>query len=348
MNLYELKLIKGGRGVFKISVVKDGAVEGDTVLFNKEIPENEVLVFNNEEKQIFYSIVMRPNKMIPRKNINGSPANVFYTKETVEEAAINYWRNKGNIETNLNHSEETNAQGIFPFESWIVRDPETDKSKDLGLQTFAGDWVAGYKVDSPELWNDYIKTGKLDGLSIEAMHHKYELIPNIKMEKQEKKKSFLDELMELVSMKKEIDSKVPVAKHAEHEDPKDKTPEEIKEEAIVKAKEEDEAAAMKAKQAADDMPDDKKADAPAADAPAADAEPTDKEKVYLEQIATLEKEIADLKAKQVESDTALETMKKQTPAAKKISNLPPAEKSVPYEQMSNFQKAKFNRENSRY
>jgi hypothetical protein len=344
MKTYELKLIKGGRGVFKISVVKDGAVEGDTVLFNKEIPENEILVFNNEEKQIFYSIVMRPNKIIPRNNVNGEPAKIFYSKETVEEAAVNYWRNKGNVETNINHSEDVNVQGIFPFESWIVNDPETDKSKNIGLQTFAGDWVAGYKVDSPEIWNDYIKTGKLDGLSIEAMHHKYELIPEIKMEKQvekkEDKKSFWDELLEFVNMSKEKHSKedkAPAEKHAV-----EPTPEEIAAEAAAKAAEADTTAVDDAEKAAEEIP-------PAAPAaPKEDAEPSEQEKIYLDKIASLEKEVADLKAKQIESETALETMKKETPAAKKITNLPPVEKSIPYEEMTNFQKAKFNKEHSKY
>jgi flagellar biosynthesis GTPase FlhF len=349
MKTYELKLIKGGRGVFKISVVKDGAVEGGIVKFSEEHPEKEILVFNNEEKQIFYSIVMRPNKYIFRKDINGEPARTFYTKETVEEAAVNYWRNHGNTETNINHSEDVNVQGIFPFESWLVQDPETDKSKSIGLQTFAGDWVAGYKVDSKEIWDDYIKTGKLDGLSIEAMHHKYELIPDLKMEKQkekkEDKKSFWDELLEFVNMKKEQHSKdepapaEPAEKKVEkHVD--EKTPEEIAAEAEAKAKEADDAAAADAEKAAAE---------PAEPAePPTPAEPTEQEQIYLDKIAALEKEIADLKAKQIETDTALETMKKQTPAAKKISGLPPAEKAIPYEEMTRFQKLKFNRENSRY
>jgi hypothetical protein len=342
MDRYELKFIKGGRGVFKISVVKDGAVEGDTVLFNKEDLKDEVLVFNNEEKQIFYSIVMRPNKMIPRKNINGAPAEIFYTKETVEAAAVNYWRHKGNSETNINHSEEVNAEGIFPFESWIVGDPETDKSKTIGLKTYEGDWVAGYKVDSPEIWNDYIKTGKLDGLSIEATNHKYELIPNIEMDKKEVKTSIWDKISELVKHGKESDSN-----YEEHED---KTPEEIEAEAVVKAKEEDEAAAMKAKQAAHEMPDDKEKQA--------EHVPTDGETpsdgahegaaAHMERIAELEQEVADLKADKVKSETALETMKRQTPGAQKITNLPPAQKAVPYAEMTNFQKLKFNKENARY
>lgn len=346
MKTYELKLLKGGRGVFKISVVKDGAVEADIVKFSEEAPDAEKLVFNNEEKQIFYSVVMRPNKMIFRKDINGEPAQTFYSKETVEEAAVNYWRNKGNVETNINHSEETNVQGIFPFESWIVQDPETDKTKSLGLEVFSGDWVAGYKVDSREIWDDYIKTGKLNGLSIEAMHHKYELIPEITMTKNEEKKeeqkdtkkSFWDELLEFVNMSKE--------KHAA-DAPKEKTPEEIAEEAKAKAAEAADDKAEAADDKAEDMKDDDAADA-ADDAPDADAKAKEQETIYLEKIAALEKEIADLKAKQIENDATLEKMKKQTPAAKQISKFPPAEKVKSYDEMTNFEKVKFNRENKKF
>lgn len=157
------------------------------------------------------------------------------------------------------------------------------------------------------------------------------------VEKKEDKKSFWDELLEFVNMSKEKHSKedkAPAEKHAV-----EPTPEEIAAEAAAKAVEADAAAAADAEKAAEETP-------PAA--PKEDAEPSEQEKIYLDKIASLEKEVADLKAKQIESETALETMKKETPAAKKITNLPPVEKSISYEEMTNFQKAKFNKEHSKY
>lgn len=322
MKTYELKLIKGGKGVFRVSVVKDGAVEADIVKFSKE--ENDVLTFADEDKQIIYSVAMRPNKLIYRKDINGEPANVFYTEETVEEAQINYFRNKGNTETNINHSEHVNAQGIFPFESWVVKDPESDKSKSLGLQTFKGDWVMGYKVDNDSIWNDYIKTGKLDGLSIEATHIKHELIPDFEMTKdeqkiQEEEKSFWEKLFGF--------SKQKVESFQEEDEPKEEEPVEVPAEMAEKEPKTEEVPVEEPKKEEPDTS-------------------WEEEKSVLEaKIANLEEENAKLKAEKVEAETKLETMSKQIPSAKPIKNTPPTQKTKSYAEMSNFEKLKFNREN---
>lgn len=184
MKRYELKLIDGGKGVFKVSVVKDPAIEQNLVYFSKE--KEEVTMFADEEKKVIYSVVMRPNMDIFRKNINGEPANVYYTKETVEKAQINYFRQNGNSKTNINHSEIADADGIFPFESWIVLDAKTDRAAKIGLDVQDGDWVMGLKVDNDELWTEHIKTGKLDGFSVEATNINYELKEDIKMNSEKK------------------------------------------------------------------------------------------------------------------------------------------------------------------
>ena len=187
MKRYELKLVEGGLGVFKVSVVKDPAIEQTLVHFSAE--KEEVSYFTDQEKKVIYSVVMRPNMDIFRKNVNGEPANVYYTEETVEQAQINYFRQNGNKATNINHSELADAEGIFPFESWIVADPETDRASNFGLDVQKGDWVMGLKVDNDELWEEHIKTGKLDGFSVEATNINYELKEDVTMKKDEKKES---------------------------------------------------------------------------------------------------------------------------------------------------------------
>lgn len=71
-----------------------------------------------------------------------------------------------------------------------------------------------------------------------------------------------------------------------------------------------------------------------------------------EQVALLQEKLAKIEAEKVKSETDLVTMKadfekfkNETPAVASIKNVPPPEASVPYEQMSNFQKLKFNKEN---
>lgn len=206
MKRYELKLVEGGKGVFKVSVVKDPAIESTLVHFSAEKEEKHF--FTDEEKKVIYSVVMRPNMDIFRKDINGEPANVYYTSETVEQAQINYFRNNGNSATNINHSDIADAEGIFPFESWIVSDSKTDRAVNFGLDVQEGDWVMGFKVDNDELWSEHIKTGKLDGFSVEATNINYELKEEVQMSKDKKgeepkKKSIWEQMDEWFKARKE-------------------------------------------------------------------------------------------------------------------------------------------------
>lgn len=310
MNRYELKLKEGGKGVFKVSVVKDPAIESNLVYFSKEA----VTVFKDEEKRVIYSVVMRPDLDIFRSNIDGAPANVYYTKETVEEAQINYFRNNGNSATNINHSDVADAKGIFPFESWIVKDAKTDRANNFGLEVKEGDWVMGLKVDNDELWEEHIKTGKLDGLSVEATNINYELKQDEKMSKEtieEPKKTLLEKLDDLLSTFKKQE-KVEFT-----EDTKESTKEAPKSnDEVSKLKEEittlkAELASLKAKET---------------------ESKTDLEKM------TSEKEALEVK---------LTELSKVTPAAEFVKDLPKVEKKE-YKDMSNYEKVLFNRENSRY
>ena len=53
-------------------------------------------------------------------------------------------------------------------ESWIVDNPELDKSKHYGLNVPKGTWMVSMKVDNDNIWNEFVKTGKVKGFSIEG------------------------------------------------------------------------------------------------------------------------------------------------------------------------------------
>lgn len=169
MKVYELSFNEEENVISRVSPVDVPAVGTGTVFFNNEIENN--VVFGSDEKKVFYSIAMRPNTLIFRKNVSPvigvvEPAQVFYSNETVEKIQQSYFKNNRNSETNINHEQE-NTSGIYPFESWIVQNKDMDKTKHLGLDVNVGDWVMGYKVESPEIWKK-VKNKEIDGLSIEA------------------------------------------------------------------------------------------------------------------------------------------------------------------------------------
>lgn len=66
--------------------------------------------------------------------------------------------------TDINHSTEPSEENTL-VESWIVEDPEMDKSRAIGFNPSKGDWYVSYKINNKETWK-MIKEGKLNGFSI--------------------------------------------------------------------------------------------------------------------------------------------------------------------------------------
>jgi len=324
MKVYELDFRDDMPGVFRVSVVKDPAVEATLLHFNKE--QEKPMFFTNEEKRVVYSVAMRPNKLIPRSNINGEPANVYYTAETVERLQQNYFKNNGNISTNINH-EQQDAEGIYMFESWVVKNPEKDKATELGLEVMQGDWVMAHKVDNDSIWEE-IKKGNIDGLSVE-MYVGYKEDNNfnkVEMTKEEKTPE------NFWGMCKAFFA---------GEAPKEKTPEEIAAE---------EEAKKKAEMADEPAPPAKEVKTPDQELEEANAKIAELEK----ENSDLKEKLAKIEAEKVKSETDLEVMKAdfqkfkdEKPAVEAIKNVPKEVKKS-YEEMSNYEKLKFNKENNRY
>jgi hypothetical protein len=180
MKRYELKYTKGETGVFRMSTVESPAIGATLVMFDDE---SKLLEFADDEKQIIYSVAMRPNILIPRKNINGELAMVFYTEETVSDLQQNFFKNNSHNGATINHDKNI-RNDIYAFESWIVSDPEKDKATLLGMAVEKGDWVLGQKVDNPEVWQK-IKNKELQGFSIEAYLEPILTNTNVEMTKEE-------------------------------------------------------------------------------------------------------------------------------------------------------------------
>jgi len=297
MKRYELKYTKGETGVFRMSTVESPAIGATLVMFDDE---SKLLEFADDEKQIIYSVAMRPNINIPRKNINGEPAMVFYTEETVSELQQNFFKNNSHNGATINHDKNI-RNDIYAFESWIVQDPEKDKATLLGMSVEKGDWVLGQKVDNPEVWQK-IKNKELQGFSIEA---------------------YLEPILTNTTTEmtvEEVDARIKLAFQTEAE---------------AKLKEEEDAKAKLAM--AEVAP-------PATEEPKAD--PVDVEALKTK-ISELETENNDLKAKlaeyelkEVDMSKQLTEMKSEIEKGLKPQTTAPTKK---YEEMSNAEKAKFNR-----
>ena len=202
-------------GVFGISLVENPAMEG---LFIALSEQTEVIKFAqvDKEQRILMGLVLEPNKPIYR-NQNGEEFNIVFNEDTIKELSHNFFRAGYQKNSTIEHDSKIN--GVTFVESWIVEDSNNDKSNVFGFSYPKGSWVATMKVDSNDIWNDFVKTGKVKGFSVDAMVNLKEI--NLKTEvKMADEKSLIEHL-------KELPAKIALALNPEKEK-KVETVEEVK------------------------------------------------------------------------------------------------------------------------
>ena len=149
-------------GIEAISVVENPAIEEDFIALKKQQVQ---LAEVDKEKRILMGAALVPNKKIYRTN-GEDEYNIFFSEDTVRKASELFLsRGKQNNST-LEHDVKLN--GLSVVESWIIEDKKKDKSKKYGFNLPIGTWMVSVKVNNDEIWNDFVKEGKVKGFSIEG------------------------------------------------------------------------------------------------------------------------------------------------------------------------------------
>lgn len=145
-----------------ISVVENPAIEEDFVALKSQTFKFEK---QDEEKKILIGPILIPNKPIYRRT-GDREYYIYFSRETVRKASQLYL--KQNMQHNSTLEHQMALTGLTLVESWIIDDKENDKSNSFGMDLPLGSWVGAIKVDNDEVWNGYVKTGKVKGFSIEG------------------------------------------------------------------------------------------------------------------------------------------------------------------------------------
>ena len=149
-------------GIEAISVVENPAIEEDFIaLKNEEVKLAEV----SNEKRILLGALLIPNKPIYRRK-GDDEYYIYFSKSTVEKASQLYLMNGNQSKATLEHQHSIN--GLTLVESWIVEDVVQDKSRKYGLNVPVGTWMGAVKVNNDQIWEEFVKTGKVKGFSIEG------------------------------------------------------------------------------------------------------------------------------------------------------------------------------------
>jgi len=181
-------------GVYAISLVENPAMEGLFIALSKDEPIQLKEV--DKEKRILMGLVLEPNKPIYR-NQNGEEFNIVFDEQTIEELSHSFLKLGYQKNSTIEHDANQKIEGVSFVESWIVEDSKIDKSANFGFNYPKGSWIATMKVDNDDVWDNYVKTGKIQGFSVDALLSLEEvnLKSDINMSEQVKTNSLLEKIL---------------------------------------------------------------------------------------------------------------------------------------------------------
>jgi len=164
MNIVELIIDEEAfiTGIQAISVVEQPAIEEDFIALKED--KRIELKSIDDEKRILMGAALIPNKPIYRRD-GEEEYYIYFSKETVRKASELFFMNGNQNKATLEHAVE--VEGLTAVESWII-EGEQDKSRLYGMDLPLGTWMVSMKVNNDEIWNDWVKTGKIKGFSIEG------------------------------------------------------------------------------------------------------------------------------------------------------------------------------------
>lgn len=172
-------------GMNFISLVEEPAVMVDFLKFSKEEP---VKLQFNDTKHIITGVVCLADTPIYRYNQSIGEYYVQFSKETIEKMMLKYSKMGLNNSVDLQHNGNA-VDGVIMIESFLV-----NKERGICPNEFSdvpdGSWIASFKVENDEIWNEITNGDTLNGFSLSGA---FELEP-ANFNKQEKP----DELEEII------------------------------------------------------------------------------------------------------------------------------------------------------
>ena len=174
-------------GISAISIVESPAIESNFIALKNHAVQFATV---DTDKRILMGPALIPNKPIYR-NQEGEEFYVYFSKATIEKASQLYLKNGNQSKATLEH--EISINGLTLVESWLKIDEDHDKSAAYGLNDPVGTWYVAMKVDNAEIWDEYVKTGKVKGFSIEGFFADKSTVMNRHESKLEQLKNLLNE-----------------------------------------------------------------------------------------------------------------------------------------------------------
>jgi hypothetical protein len=121
------------------------------------------------EERVLMGPLMIPDKLIPRIDEEGNKYYVFFDDIGIQKLSYKMITNKLIDSVNIEHDPDRKVDDVSLVETWLSEDPEKDKSSLYGYNLPKGTWFAKYKVNNDSIWEEYVKTGRVKGFSVEGI-----------------------------------------------------------------------------------------------------------------------------------------------------------------------------------
>jgi hypothetical protein len=156
-------------GITRTALVDDPAIEETWLVFSKQAPQTPFEFKTvSSDRRLIMGPVMIPDLPIYRNDADGE-YNAIFRKNTIE-TIMKKWGKAGYYNSfDIMHDDNQVTTGVYLFESMMVDESRGIKTPGVFGKDFNdGTWITTLYVENDTIWEEYVKTGKLKGFSVEG------------------------------------------------------------------------------------------------------------------------------------------------------------------------------------
>jgi hypothetical protein len=147
--------------VEKVSFVDSPAIQRGWMAFNNQ----QRFKVQSEDRRIVSGALMVAGLPIYRKDDSGE-CYVSFTASAIQSIVYKFMKENRTREVNEMH--ETDVDGVFLFESFIIDQSRGIKTPEGFDELPDGSWFGSFKVENDEVWRK-VKDGTYTGFSVEGL-----------------------------------------------------------------------------------------------------------------------------------------------------------------------------------
>jgi len=188
LPIYKITKPKEGLGgIFEVAFVDEPAIIKNFLMFNKQ----QRFEVQKDRQLITTPVLIADLPIYRRDNVKGE-FYVVFDKESVKDLQYEFMKTNKLHKVNEMHDSDKPISDVFMVNSFLSDKQMGINPPELFKDLPDGTWFATYHIANKDTWNNFIKTGKFKGVSVEGV---FDLVN----EKAELEKNILETINEILN-----------------------------------------------------------------------------------------------------------------------------------------------------